>query len=160
MLHHVDPTHGFISLPLTPPSLVLWLPNLNCVDTNTHTSPTPSILLGMRTSALNFTFWHQTSFSSHRPVTITRHSLTGLFSRRNKKEKKYTGRTPLLFSSSWETKTVNEKTQVFFIFIFFSNSRHNVYQYSNLSVRLHSQVQCANFVSHKPLDCLPVRHSL
>lgn len=85
-----DPRTGLVHYLSPLPGKFLWLPNLNCVHTNKHASLTPSILLGMRTSALNFTFWHQTSVSPRRSVTITHYSLTGLFSRRNKKEKKKT----------------------------------------------------------------------
>lgn len=95
----------------------------------------------MRTSALNFVFGTRLVFPRvGQPLPpflyplFTHHSLTGLFSSWNQK-KKNPGRThlPLFFLLGNKNK-LNGKTEVFFIIFFFSNSRHNVYQYSNLSV--------------------------
>lgn len=131
---------------------------LNCAHTKhthirayTHAlTPTPSVRLGMRSSALNFVFGTRLFPHIGQPLPrflypfsliFTRHSLTGL-------------EEDLFYFLSGNKNKLNGKTQVFFyyFFSFFSNSRHNVYQYSNLSVCLHSLVQCENIASHKLLD--------
>lgn len=119
---------------------------------------------------LEFPVWHQT-LSSRWPATpsfsgSSFHSSLSLrsvlFLEPKTKCLKTLEENLPLFSSSWETKTnLMEKLMFFYFFLlFFSNSRHNVYQYSNLSDCVHSQVQCANVASRKLLDCLLVRHSL
>lgn len=168
---------------LTPPSLVLWLPNISTVHTQTHTHTRARTYTHALTdpyavhSTLNedkrleFRVWHRTSFSSRWPATTFCFSLSSFHSFYSSlphrsvlflEPPKKPGRTPLpLFFLLGNKNKLNGKTQVFLLLLFFfSNSRHNVYQYSNLSVCLHSQVQCANIASHKLLDCLLVRHSL
>lgn len=124
---------------------------------------------------LEFRVWHQTCFSSRWPATpsgfcillslITPSQVCSLLQTKNKKTETTWKNAPLSFALSFfflsgNKNKLNGKTQVFFYLFFFSNSRHNVYQYSNLSVCLHSQVQCANVASHKLLDCLLIRRSL
>lgn len=120
--------------------------------THALTPPTPSVSTRNEVKRLKFRVWHQ-AFSSHWPATPS-FSLSLFHSFLLGTPSQVWRKTS--FSSSRETKTnLMEKTQVFlffFFFFFFSNSRHNVYQYSNLSVCLHSLVQCENIASHKLLD--------
>lgn len=97
--------------------------------TNTHIrghvcTPTPSILLGMRTSALNFVFGTRLS-SSRWPATLpflypffTRHSLTGLSFFITKK-KNLEEHLSLVFFLLGNKSKLNGKTQVFFLLFFF-----------------------------------------
>lgn len=139
---------------------------LNCAHTNKHIRAfahvlTPTRLLGMRTSAMNSVFGTRLFPHVGQPLpphlnplfTHFNYFLTGLFSSCNQKKK------PTFFSFLSGNKNKPNGKTIFFIYFFFSNSRHNVYQYSHLSVCLHSKVQCANITSHKLLDCLLVRHS-
>lgn len=117
------------------------------IRAHTHAlTPTLSILLGMRTSALNFVFGTRLFPRVGQPLPsflyslfthFARHSLTGLFSSWNQRKTKTTGKPfPLFFRSGNKNKLNGKNSRFFFSFSFFSNSRHNVYQYSNLSVRL------------------------
>lgn len=131
---------------ITPPSLVLWLPNISTVHTQTHTyvhaRTDPNAVHSTRNEdkRLEFRVWHQTCFSSRWPATpsfsvSSFHSSLPHRSFLFLEPKKNPGRThlPLFFLLGNKNK-LNGKTEVFFIIYFFSNSRHNVYQYSNLSV--------------------------
>lgn len=161
---------------LLPPSLVLRLPNISTVHTQTHTYARTRTHWPRRRPF--YSEWGQAPWISclapdffppyvGQPLFFCTHLNSSLpqvcFLLEPKKKLE---RKPLPLSSSRETKTnlmEKKKLKFFFYFLFFfffSNSRHNVYQYSNLSVCLHSQVQCANIASHKLLDCLLVRHSL
>lgn len=158
---------------LTPPSLVLWLPNISTVHTQTHTY--------VRTHARTRTHWPRRCpfysewgqapwisclapdfffcplplFLSPLFTHFTPSQVYSLFGT-PKKTKKNLEDHQLFFLSGNKSK-LNEKT-FFFIFIFFKFKAQclSVFQ----SVCLHSQVQCANIASHKPLDYLLVRHSL
>lgn len=141
---------------------------LNCAHTNTHIrahartythalTTTLSILLGMRTSALNFLFGTGLLFlPPHvgQPLPLflsplfthfTPSQVYSLFGT-PKKTKKNLEDHQLFFLSGNKSK-LNEKT--FFLFLFFSNSRHNVYQYSNLSVSTpRYSVRTSRHISH------------
>lgn len=121
----------------------------------TLTSPNAVRSTRNENKRLEFRVWHQIEFSSHRPPTpsvsassffvFPHHSLTDLFSPSNqkqkkKKKKKKTGRRTH-FLPLKNKLNGKKKPQVFFCFFFmclyiyicFSNSRHNVYLYSNPS---------------------------
>lgn len=152
---------------LTPPSLVLWLPNISTVHTQTNTYAHSRTYWPRRV----YSEWGQApwipclapdfflTLASHSLLIWILFSLISIISSQvcsllvTKKKQK----TFFSFLSGNKNKP-NGKTN-FFIYFFFSNSRHNVYQYSHLSVCLHSKVQCANITSHKLLDCLLVCHS-
>lgn len=143
---------------------------LNCSHTDRHTRRprsssipphlpplTPSVLRGMRTSALNFAFGTRLNFlhighPRHlflHPLffvfVFPHHSLTDLFSPSNQKQEKKKKKNleeELIFFPSKTNLMEKKKTSSFFfvfffmclyIYICFSNSRHNVYLYSNPS---------------------------
>lgn len=158
---------------ITPPSLVLWLPNISTVHTQTHTyvhaRTDPNAVHSTRNEdkRLEFRVWHQTCFSSRWPATpsFSVSSFHSSLPHRSflflePKKKKTLEEHISLFFSSWETKTnLMEKLKFFLLYIFFFKFKAqclSIFQ----SVCLRSQVQCANIASHKLLDCLLVRHSL
>lgn len=122
----------------------------------TLTSPNAVRSTRNENKRLEFRVWHQIEFSSHRPPTpsvsassffvfvFPHHSLTDLFSPSNQKQKKKKNlEEELIFFPSKTNLMEKKKKQLKFflffcfmclyIYICFSNSRHNVYLYSNPS---------------------------
>lgn len=133
----------------------------------------PSVLRGMRTSALNFAFGTRLNFPhiGHplhlflHPVflflffLITPSQICSLLQTKNRKKKKKPGRRTLIFFPS-KTNLMEKKNSSFFfffnvfiyIFVFQIQGTMSIC----IPIRLHSQVQCANMVSHEP-DCLLIQ---
>lgn len=139
----------------------------------TLTSPNAVRSTRNENKRLEFRVWHQIEFSSHRPPTpsvsascffvfvFPHHSLTDLFSPSNQKqkEKKNPGRRTLIFFPS--KTNLMEKKKLKFFFFFYVFIYIFVFQIQGtmsicIPIRLHSQVQCANMVSHEP-DCLLIQ---
>lgn len=162
---------------------------LNCSHTDRHTRRprsssipphlpplTPSVLRGMRTSALNFAFGTRLNFPhiGHprhlflHPLffvfVFPHHSLTDLFSPSNQKQKKKKkpGRRTHFLPLKNKLNGKKKKNSSFFcffvlcvyiyIFVFQIQGTMSIC----IPIRLHSQVQCANMASHEP-DCLLIQ---
>lgn len=140
----------------------------------TLTSPNAVRSTRNENKRLEFRVWHQIEFSSHRPPTpsvsascffvfvFPHHSLTDLFSPSNQKQKEKKKKTWKKNSHFLPLKNkLNGKKKLKFFFFFYVFIYIFVFQIQGtmsicIPIRLHSQVQCANMVSHEP-DCLLIQ---
>lgn len=161
----------------------MWLPNISHKHTHTRTythalTPTPSILRGMRTSALNFVFGTRLVFFPSRWPATPSVSVSSFHSslphrsvlsfkpktkkkkepNRNNLEERFSRSLSLFFLSGNKNK-LNGKTQVFFYLFFFFQIQGTM----SINIPICLSVFTPRFsvrTSRKLLDCLLIRRSL
>ena len=138
------PDQGYVSVSCLTPFLV-WVCCCQISTLHARILPSPALSILRRTSALNFVFgtrllspsrWPATSSLSSSFYFLFFFSLTGLFSHWYQKENLEIHLYFFSFHLGNKNKLKWKNSSVFFFYfiVFFSNSRHNVYQYSNPSV--------------------------
>lgn len=137
----------------------------------TLTSPNAVRSTRNENKRLEFRVWHQIEFSSHRPPTpsvsascflflfflITPSQICSLLQTKNRKKKKtWKKNSHFLPLKNKLNGKKNSSFFFFYVFIYIFVFQIQGTMSICIPIRLHSQVQCANMVSHEP-DCLLIQ---